>query len=454
MQKTALITYFAAAFRSVFVQKRNSQSTPIMIPTFRAVVYAHHKKKDGSYNVKINVYFKGKERRLPTTIFCTKADLTRSCHIKNNDILSLANREIDKMRAAISDISFFDLETKDVDWLVAKIKARLQADSFGLDFFTFADSFLDTKKPETAGVYRSTLNCFAKFLGQRYIDINEITKNLILDFYEYWGNQHKTYYSVKEKRYLPTGKKVKKEYPVRHINRLRAIFEAAKKKYNDGDAGLVLIPRSPFDGLELAPYINEGQKPLSFEIMQKVILAEVPSRCFGQRVALDALVVSFALMGANVADLLEAKNPENGVWEYERKKTRDRRADRARMRVLVPDCISPYLERLGAGKGDYWLPALHNVSATSNNVSSRMNTRLKKWCEAEGIKPFTFYAVRKTWATLARKVADKSIVDEGLAHKGDYDMTDIYADKPWDVINKANADVLAQFVWEQKEKGE
>ena len=425
-----------------------------MIPTFRPVVYAHHKKKDGSYNVKINVYFKGKERRLPTTIFCTKADLTRSYHIKNNDILKLANREIDKMREAIADISFFDLETKDVDWLVAKIKVRLQAQSFGLDFFTFADSFLATKKPATARIYRSALNAFAQFLGSRYIDINDITKKTIQDFCEYWGTQNKKYYSIKYGKHIETNKKVKKEQAVSHVMKLSAVFDAAKKKYNNGDEGLILIARSPFEGLELASVTHDGQKPLSFEIMQKIILAEVPSRCFGQRVALDALVVSFALMGANVADLLEAKNPENGVWEYERKKTRDRRADRARMRVLVPDCISPYLERLGARKGDFWLPALHDVSGQEKNIPSQLNARLKKWCENEGIETFTFYAVRKTWATLARKVADKSIVDEGLAHKGDYDMTDIYADKPWDVINKANADVLAQFVWEQKEKGE
>lgn len=424
-----------------------------MIPTFRPVVYAHHKRKDGSYNVKINVYFNGKERRLPTTIFCTKADLTRSYHIKNNDILKLANREIDKMREAIADISFFDLEVKDVDWLVARIRTKLQAMNFGLDFFTFADTIVATKKPATAKAYSATLNAFAGFIGTRYIDINDITKKMIRDFYEYLPNQAKSYYSIKHRKRIETDKKITKGHASTHIRRLASIFELAKKKYNDGDEGLILIPRSPFDDIELASLGHEGQKPLSFEVMQKIILAEIPSRRFGQRIALDALVVSFALMGANVADLLEARNPVGGVWEYERKKTRDRRIDRARMRVLVPECIKPYLDRLGAGTGDYWLPALHQVSKSEKSIAPQLNARLKKWCENEGIEPFTFYAVRKSWATLARKVADKSIVDEGLAHKGDFDMTDIYADRPWDKINKANADVLAMFEW-QKEKGE
>lgn len=425
-----------------------------MIPTFRAVVYAHHKRKDGTYNVKINVYFNGKERRLPTTIYCTKADLTRSFHIKNNDILSLVNREIDRMRGAIADISFFDLETKDVDWLVGKIKAKLSAESFHLDFFTFAGNFISGMKPETKKIYVSALNAYAKFLGSHYIDINDITRKQLENFAEFWNTQPKTWYNAKEGKMMHSEKKSKKgQAATRHISRLATIFAAAKKKYNDADEGLILIPRSPFENLELAPIVSDGQKPLSFELMQKIILAEVPSRCRGQRRALDALVVSFGLMGANMADLLEAQTPEGNVWEYERKKTRDRRIDHARMRVIIPNEINPYLERLGAGKGKYWLPELHETYNDEKRVTTRINRNLAKWCEDEGVETFTFYAARKTWATMARKIADKSIVDEGLAHKGDFSLTDIYAERPWDKINQANADVLAQFVW-QKEKGE
>ena len=43
---------------------------------------------------------------------------------------------------------------------------------------------------------------------------------------------------------------------------------------------------------------------------------------------------------------------------------------------------------------------------------------------------------------------EKSLVDEGLAHVGDYRMTDIYAERPWDKINEANSKVLALFNWD------
>lgn len=421
-----------------------------MIPTFRPVVFAHHKRKDGTYNVKINVYFKGKERRLPTTIFCTKEDLTRSCHIKNNDILSLCDIEITKMRKAISDVSFFDLENKDVDWLVRYIKAKLTVTSFHLDFFAFAEQYIAGMKESTMKSYISALNAFAQYIGSRILDINDITKKMIEEFYEFWNSQPKHWYSIRDGKPMPSKTKGKKiTAATKYVRHLATIFKAAKHKYNDDDEGVIFIPRSPFDSLDFPQVIHEGQKPLSFDLMQRIILADVPARCRGQRRSLDALVVSFGLMGANVADLLEARTPSDGVWEYERKKTRDRRADRARMHVIIPAVLSPYLSRLSSGKGEYWLSSLRDISDQEQKVTINLNANLRKWCESEKITPFTFYAVRKTWATLARKVADKSIVDEGLAHTGGHVLTDIYADKPWDVINKANADVLAMFQWER-----
>ena len=43
---------------------------------------------------------------------------------------------------------------------------------------------------------------------------------------------------------------------------------------------------------------------------------------------------------------------------------------------------------------------------------------------------------------------EKSLVDEGLVHVGDYRMTDIYAERPWDKINEANRKVLELFQWD------
>ncbi|WP_353123914.1 hypothetical protein [Dysgonomonas capnocytophagoides] len=53
--------------------------------TFNAEIYKHHKKSDGSYNVKIRVTHKSKKKYLSTSVFAFKDDLTKSLSIKNGE---------------------------------------------------------------------------------------------------------------------------------------------------------------------------------------------------------------------------------------------------------------------------------------------------------------------------------------------------------------------------------
>jgi integrase len=82
-------------------------------------------------------------------------------------------------------------------------------------------------------------------------------------------------------------------------------------------------------------------------------------------------------------------------------------------------------------------------------ATAKVNKGLARWCEDNGIPVFTFYAARHTWATLARKFGvEKATVDEGLCHVGDFPITDIYAERDWDLINAGNAKVLSMFRWD------
>ena len=414
-----------------------------MKPTFRPVVYAHHKRQDGTFNVKINVYFNGKERRLPTTIYCTKNDLTRTHHIKSQDILNKCNVLIAQMHNAIADISIFDLEGRDVDWLVNRIKGKLKASTFRLDFFKFAQEYLTGKNIGTRNTYQSALNAFAEYLGKGSIDINDITKQMVVKFVDYINKRPK----VSSDRVT---KKVKKKgiTTAAYVSKLQTIFKAAKAKYNDNDEDVVLIPRSPFEGIVIETAHIDGQKPLSTDIVQ-MLINEPVGRLNTYRMAIDALVVSFGLMGMNMADLYEAKPPKDGVLYYNRCKTRERRQDKAEMRVPIPAELLPYLERLGAGTStEYWLPLLREKSKRRDKLSMVINYHIENWCEAHNVERFTTYAVRKAWATLARSTgADKSLVDECIGHTGDFVLTDIYALKPYDKMAELNAKVLAMFQW-------
>ena len=152
-------------------------------------------------------------------------------------------------------------------------------------------------------------------------------------------------------------------------------------------------------------------------------------------------------MGANIADLYEALPPINGKWEYCRAKTREHRADNARMVVYVPDEVKPYTERHQDYSGKYWLDLWQNYSSPTS-ITNTINAGLKTICEGCGHKNFTMYAARKSWATIARQLGiEKATIDECLAHIGDYKIADIYIERNWDIINAANAKVISQFRW-------
>ena len=407
------------------------------------------RRRDGTWPVYIRVTFKRKTRHIPTTMAATAADLTRSGRIKSASVLEAADDLMRRMRDALRDVSFFQLETWDVDRVVSTIREAIRGDEFRLDFFAWADGWLDCKTPTTRRTYDQALGALERYLGRRSIDVNEITRAMLLEFVDYVNAEPKMHTGRPGEWTATTRSKRPGAAAALHLRKLGHIYRAAKERYNDEDAGRIVIPRSPFDTIRVpvAPSAG-GQRSIGREAMQRAILAEAGGK---ERIALDVFVVSFALMGANLADLWAASEPSGGVWEYSRQKTRNRRADGALMRVTVPSTLAPFIARLREGNaqsGRFWLPALRRLGSTKDICTAKVNLHLRAWARREGLPEFTFYAARHTWATLARAAGvEKATVDECLGHVGDYDLTDIYAERSWDVINAANARVLALFSW-------
>lgn len=413
--------------------------------TFKAIIIPGNRRKDGTYPVNIRVTFKGKTRRLATTLVCTTNDLTRTLKIKNATILNKSDALIATMRDAVKDLSPFDLETRDVDWVVRHIKDSLTKEEFHLDFFEWSDIYIKGKSESTRRAYTCALNTLERFLGRRSLDINDISRSLLLEFMSMVDDEPWMHWDIKNQKVIPTKvEKIPKGASTRHLAKLEHLFNAAKDKYNDEDSGRILIPRSPFSKITKVYPVSNGQSNLGQELMQRIISTQVDNDVM--RTALDMFIVSFGLMGANMADLYYAK-PVQEEWVYNRQKTSSRRADRAEMRVAIPEQLKPYLERL-KGKGGWWLNRLHEFASSKDFATARVNRCLKKWCEDNEVEEFTFYAARHTWASIARKQGvDKSTIDDCLGHKGQFQVADIYAEKAWDLIQEANRKVLELFTW-------
>lgn len=388
--------------------------------TYKPIIIPGGRRRDGTYPVKIRVTFKGVSRRLPTTLAVTDNDLTRSGKIKNATILERAGELIAQMRATTADLSPFTLEAWDVDRVVAHIRGQLSAQTFRLDFFSYADGLIADKIPHTRAYYETALNALARFLGERRLDVNDLTRPLLLEFTAWAGD-------VKAPR---------------HLAKLAYIHRCAREQFNDEDEGVIRIPRQPFRELPKIEPQGKGQRALTAEEMQAVIDA-VPENEF-EALALAAFLLSFCTAGANMADLYAQKSPVADVWAYRRAKTG----------VYVETALNPtagtFAGMLGANDGtEWWLPELHRYGSADTSTHNA-NKWLRRIAERLGLEPFTFYAARKTWATQARRLGyDKGTIDDALAHVGSFKMADIYAEKNWQLTRKANEDVLALFSWDK-----
>lgn len=388
--------------------------------TYKPIIIQGGRRRDGTWPVKIRVTFKGVTRRLPTTLVCTDADLTRSGKIKNATVLEKAGELITRMRDACADLSPFTIDAWTVDDVVAHIRARLSSEQFRLDFFSFAQEVISGKIPHTKAYYQTALNAFAAYLGKDAIDVNAITRRMLLDF----------------------SAKIGEVKAGRHLAKLSYIYRCAREQYNDEDAGLIRIPRQPFTNLPRIQHLGKGQQPLSRKVMQQLIDTEPENEAAA--VAIAAFLCSFGLIGANLVDMYDAKAPQGGVWSYHRHKT----GTEAKVRI-EPE-IGTFLGILQAGDGKgLAFPALRRWS-TPDTATHNVNKWLRRWAERNGVEPFTFYAARHTWSTEARKLGiELATIDEALAHKGDLKMARVYVRQNWDLAWEANRKVLGLFSWDK-----
>ena len=411
--------------------------------SFKPFVVQSQRRADGTYNVKIRLTFKRKSRWIATNITATDADLTRSKRLKNPYIIAQADALVKSLQGIAARLSPFDAEIMDVDGVLEFIRSENAGETFELDFIAFGREIATMQKPGTAKSTLTALNAFERFIGKPGIDINAITAAMVRDFTVFVDNEPKV---TKRKPSTKTPPKAKRKgvMAYRYLTILRRLYKQAREQYNDEDTGRILIPRTPFERVHLKEAPHIGQRNLGPAIIQAMIDTDTVRPV--ERFALDVFLLSFCLMGVNLADLYDAAPPVDGVWTYERKKTSERRADRARMMVTVPEQTKALLLRLAERRGPLWLNlSRHGKDASA--VGYKVNRGLKIWAEGHGVEPFTYYAARHSWATIARSAAvgiDKATVDDCLNHVT-MAIADIYIEKDFHIFDEANARVLGIF---------
>jgi integrase len=149
-------------------------------------------------------------------------------------------------------------------------------------------------------------------------------------------------------------------------------------------------------------------------------------------------------MGMNSVDLFNATEIHDNRIIYYRTKTKDRRADQARMEVVIPSFIKPLVAKYRDDTGNRVFRFYRHFS-NSQTFNAAINRGLKLIGDELCIDDLEYYAARHSWATIALNKCkiDKYTVHAALNHVDEnMRVTDIYIERDFVNENKANQKVV------------
>lgn len=407
--------------------------------TFKAEVYAHQRRADGTYNIKIRIVHNRRKKYLPTAWYVTSADLTRSFRIKNQEYIDYTDDLIRRYRR-ICDRAGDRLRSMTVEQVAAMVTSEREG-AFDLDIVRYARDLIAGLKADghegNARSYEVAVNSLVRFVGRESISVKEITVRLVKDWIRFLAE-------MPARGGRERGTRAQSLYPAQ----LRAVLNMAKREFNDEEAGVINIPNSPFRQITLPKIQTRRKRAVSVDQLQR--LAGLGYSCQYQsgvnrtNLAKDLFLLSFFLMGMNAADLYTCDRYRDGVITYYRRKTCGRRADRAEMRVRVQPEAMALFDKYRAPAGERVF-RFHRMYSTVNVFSDAVNRGLKRIGALIGEDDLEFYAARHTWATIAINEVgiDKYTVHEALDHVIDeMRVTDTYIKRSWERLAQANRKVI------------
>lgn len=414
--------------------------------TIRAEVLKDKKRMDGTYNVKVRFTKEKKVKRISTNLFATKGDLTADLKLKES---SMIKQEADHLvlhyRKLLTTLHL-DSENYDVNEIVNRLLNKEEADK-PIDFIAFCKEWLSNTHIRSKSIYSNSLNAFIRFLGKDELEIKKLTVDLLEQYRDYIIKVR----TQRIRKMEEAGKRIPSNRCLSlYLANLRHLYNEAQKYYNKPDKGLIRIPHSPFEYFKIPK--QEVTRKRAILPQQIKAIWEMPyhNNHKGYKgtcrfdLAKDCFILSFCMMGINSVDLYNAIVLTGNRLIYNRTKTKDRRLDKAKMEVIVPDMVLPIIEKYRDPTGKR-LFRFYRDYRDSRAFNKAINKGLKDIGEQLGIDDFEYYAARHSWATIALNKCgiDKYTVHAALNHIDEsMRVTDIYIERDFVNENKANAKVM------------
>lgn len=414
--------------------------------TIKAEVLKDKKRRDGTYNVKIRFIKEKRVKRISTNLFATEDELNSKLLLKEDSFVKQqADRLILHYRKVLSSLNV-DLEKADVEEIVNRLLCKEEAEK-PIDFIAFCRKWISETSIKGKDNYNTALKSFIRFLGKDNIEIKKITVELLEKYKDYLMKMRE----LRVKQMIEKGKRVPSNRCLSlYLMSLRHLYSEAQKHYNKPDKGLIRIPHTPFEYFKIPK--QEATRKRALQPQQIKAIWNLPYQNVYKGVrhtcrpdlAKDCFILSFCLMGINSADLYNAIELKGDRLTYFRTKTKDRRLDKAKMVVVVPEMAMPIIEKYRDPKGER-IFNFYRFYRDHKAFNKALNKGLKEIGKLLDIDDLEFYAARHSWATIAlnKCKVDKYAVHAALNHVDEsMRVTDIYIERDFVNENKANAKVV------------
>ena len=414
--------------------------------TIKAEVLKDKKRRDGTYNVKIRFIKEKRVKRISTNLFATEDELNSKLLLKEDSFVKQqADRLILHYRKVLSSLDV-DLEKADVEEIVNRLLCKEEAEK-PIDFIEFSRKWISETTIKGKDNYNTALKSFIRFLGKDNIEIKKITVDLLEKYRDYLMKMRE----LRVKQMIEEGKRVPSNRCLSlYLMSLRHLYSEAQKYYNKPDKGLIRIPHTPFEYFKIPK--QEATRKRALQPQQIKAIWNLPyqnvykgvSHTCRPDLAKDCFILSFCLMGMNSVDLYNATELIGNKIIYYRSKTKDRRLDKAKMVVVVPEMAMPIIEKYRDQKGER-IFNFYRFYRDYKAFNKALNKGLKEIGKLLNIDDLEFYAARHSWATIAlnKCKVDKYTVHAALNHVDEsMRVTDIYIERDFENENKANAKVV------------
>lgn len=393
-------------------------------------------KSDGGRSVMIRIVSGKTQKHVPTNVILNKSDYKvypdGRIRVTNNVKYFMVEDILADYTVKLNEIMRNNIgSTFTADELFNMMTRSKQGSARDIDFFEFADDYLSNIEIKGKRNYMTMLNSLQRYnMGMRRLSFSDITFSFIQGYS------------------MSLNKKPRAQSL--YLGAIRHIYRQACLVYNTDDK--ITISPTLFDRFKVPKQKVKGQRALSVDVIRRFISCDTFTK--REELTKDCCILSLCLMGMNSVDLYNADTYHNGKLIYERTKTRDRRADRARIEIDVHDFIKPLFKKYRSKDGKHVF-CFADKYANPKQFNRAINIGLKDLSSRLGVEKMQFYQFRHSVASIARNELHyaKSDIDEMLNHVGDNRIADIYIKKDYSVINMINRKVV-EFIFGETEKGE